>query len=71
MVRISAAGWRTREPGDLGEPERPTVLLRAVELLEEAGLLGRDELAVRLRITRELLDSLIPPPPARPRVVVG
>ena len=71
MVRISAAGWRTREPGDLGEPTRPTVLSRAIELLEPARLLGLDELAAHVRITRELLDNLIPPLAQRPRVVVS
>jgi hypothetical protein len=30
---ISARGWRVDEPGDLGAPESPLVLRRAVELL--------------------------------------
>lgn len=71
MVRVSAAGWRTNEPNDLGEPERPTVLTRALAMVEEAGLLSRDELARQLRLTTELLEEFAPPPPQRPRIVVG
>jgi Zn-dependent peptidase ImmA (M78 family) len=58
MVRVSAAGWRTNEPSDLGEPERPTVLTKALAMVEEAGLLSRDELARQLRLTTELLEGV-------------
>ncbi len=37
MKRLSAAGWRTREPIDIGPPERPELLLAAVASLPEAG----------------------------------
>jgi Zn-dependent peptidase ImmA (M78 family) len=36
MRRLSAAGWRTREPIEIGPPERPTLLMRAVATLPEA-----------------------------------
>lgn len=71
MVRVSAAGWRTNEPSDLGEPERPTVLTKALAMVEEAGLLSRDDLVRQLRLTTELLEEFAPSPPQRPRVVVG
>lgn len=70
MVRISAAGWRTHEPGDLGDPERPTLISKAVGLLEEAGVLSRMDLARRVRVTPEMLAELIPLPAPRLRVVV-
>ena len=71
MVRLSAAGWRTREPGDLGDPEAPTLIAKAVSLLEEAGLLERIDLARRVRITEDMLEDFIPAPAPRPRVVVS
>jgi len=33
---MSARGWRTNEPGDLGAPESPRVLARAVEVADSA-----------------------------------
>lgn len=35
---LSARGWRKSEPGDLGPPERPTLLQRAVDVAEDAGM---------------------------------
>lgn len=37
MRRMSAAGWRTREPVDIGPAEAPELLRRAVAALPEAG----------------------------------
>jgi Zn-dependent peptidase ImmA (M78 family)/transcriptional regulator with XRE-family HTH domain len=37
MRRLSAAGWRTREPIEIGPPERPRLLSRAVATLPAAG----------------------------------
>lgn len=37
MRRMSAAGWRTREPVEIGPPERPRLLMRAVAALPHAG----------------------------------
>lgn len=34
---LSARGWRKREPGELGEPERPTLMHRALEVAAEVG----------------------------------
>ncbi len=35
---MARRGWRSNEPGDLGLPERPTLLHRATELLHGAGM---------------------------------
>ncbi len=37
MRRLSAAGWRTREPVEIGPPERPQLLETAVAALPDAG----------------------------------
>jgi Zn-dependent peptidase ImmA (M78 family) len=37
MRRLSSAGWRTKEPIDVGPPERPLLLLAAVAALPDAG----------------------------------
>ncbi len=37
MRRLSAAGWRTREPVEIGPPERPQLLEVAVAALPDAG----------------------------------
>jgi Zn-dependent peptidase ImmA (M78 family)/DNA-binding XRE family transcriptional regulator len=71
MVRISAAGWRTHEPGNLGDPEAPTLIAKSVSLLEEAGILGRIDLARLVRINADMLEDFIPAPAPRPRVVVS
>jgi Zn-dependent peptidase ImmA (M78 family)/DNA-binding XRE family transcriptional regulator len=35
---MSRAGWRKAEPGNLGPPERPRLLRRAVQALEQTGM---------------------------------
>jgi len=37
MRRLSAAGWRTREPIEIGPPERPRLLARVIATLPQAG----------------------------------
>lgn len=37
MKRMSAMGWRSKEPVDIGPPERPELLTRAVEVLGATG----------------------------------
>jgi Zn-dependent peptidase ImmA (M78 family)/DNA-binding XRE family transcriptional regulator len=59
MTRLSAAGWRLREPGDVGRPEEPVVLRRAVEMIrkhsEEVHRALDERLAIGERNARELL----------------
>jgi len=35
---LSARGWRKQEPGDLGPPENPILLCRALQLATETGV---------------------------------
>jgi Zn-dependent peptidase ImmA (M78 family)/transcriptional regulator with XRE-family HTH domain len=65
---MSRAGWRKTEPGDLGLPERPKLLQRAVEALEGAGT-SVDDLAAEAHLPKELLEHYLRPRiPARVRV---
>jgi Zn-dependent peptidase ImmA (M78 family) len=43
---LSVRGWRKREPGDLGPPENPVLLRRAVDLVTDCGV-SLDELVRR------------------------
>jgi Zn-dependent peptidase ImmA (M78 family)/DNA-binding XRE family transcriptional regulator len=42
MKMMSRKGWRKREPGYLGHPERPVLLHKAVEKLKSAGFSTQD-----------------------------
>jgi Zn-dependent peptidase ImmA (M78 family) len=57
---MSARGWRIDEPGDLGAPESPVVLRRAVELLfQERFTLEdiADDTALPLDQVQRILDA--------------
>jgi Zn-dependent peptidase ImmA (M78 family)/DNA-binding XRE family transcriptional regulator len=57
---MSARGWRTDEPGDLGAPESPVVLRRAVELLVQEGFTLEeiaDDTALPLDQVQRILDA--------------
>jgi Zn-dependent peptidase ImmA (M78 family)/transcriptional regulator with XRE-family HTH domain len=62
MGTMTARGWRRGEPGPARPLERPTMLIRAIELLAAEGL-DRDDIAALARVTRADLDLLIPPRP--------
>ena len=63
MKAMSAKGWRRHEPSDLGEPEAPILLKRAMDV---AGL-NEDDLARRtgftIALVRDVLDTLTDPRP--------
>lgn len=63
MKAISARGWRRNEPGDLGEPEAPVLLRKAMEVagLDEHDLAQRTGYPIRL--VRDVLDTLVDPRP--------
>lgn len=67
MKTMSARGWRRHEPVDLGDPEFPVMLDRAIDV---AGL-SEDQLALRtampLRLLRHVLNSTLDD---RPVVVI-
>ncbi len=58
MRRMSAYGWRTREPIDIGPPERPQMLERVVAALPEAGT-SIATVALELGFPRERLLRML------------
>lgn len=65
----SRRGWRKDEPGDLGPPERPQLLTRAVQALETAGV-DLQQLADETHIRIEDLEQYLEPVGVRDRVSV-
>lgn len=59
MSTLSSRGWRRQEPGAARPLEQPTMLTRALEVVEEAGT-DRDRVADEARVTRADLDLLVP-----------
>jgi len=58
MQRMSAYGWRSREPVDIGPPERPQLLDRMVAALPDAGG-SISAMAVELSLPRERLVRML------------
>jgi len=61
---LSAAGWRRREPIEIGPPERPSVLARAVAALPQAGV-SLAELAERVGLPEGRLRRMLSVPEDR------
>lgn len=55
---LSVRGWRKREPGDLGNPEVPVLLQRALEVAAKAGL-SFDEFIDRSSLPEEDIRTLL------------
>lgn len=66
---ISRAGWRKREPGDLGPPERPRLLRKAVRALQDSGI-SRDDLVDEAHIPLSLIDEYVTMPGSSQRISV-
>lgn len=66
---MSRSGWRKAEPGDLGAPERPRLLRRAVQALDENGI-SVDSLADLAHIPLEEVRTYLTVPGSSPRVSV-
>jgi Zn-dependent peptidase ImmA (M78 family)/transcriptional regulator with XRE-family HTH domain len=58
MVSLSQRGWRRQEPGLVTAVEQPSMLPRAVEMLDEAGV-TRAALLSQTRVPPELFDTVI------------
>lgn len=58
MKMMSRRGWRKREPGYLGHPERPALLNKAVEKLRSAGL-GTDDLLQLTRLSERRFEAVL------------
>jgi Zn-dependent peptidase ImmA (M78 family) len=70
VKQMSRRGWRVREPGDIGRPERPALLRKALELMEESGT-SVEELADAVELPVETVLGLVDSgQPRRPRVTV-
>jgi Zn-dependent peptidase ImmA (M78 family)/transcriptional regulator with XRE-family HTH domain len=66
MKTMSARGWRADEPGDLGAPESPRLLHRAVEILIEQGFTIQDlahQAALPSTDVQRILEATTPPRP--------
>lgn len=70
MKTMSARRWRTQEPGDLGPPERPTLLARAVEVAGKNGTSLEDLSADRGLPLTDIREMLAPSLDPRPRVTL-
>lgn len=57
---LSARGWRKREPGDLGPPENPILLQRALQVAAETGM-GLETLIQRAGLPGEDIRSILGP----------
>lgn len=55
---MSVKGWRKREPIQLGQPERPSLLAKAVEVLPKAGV-SLESLAEEAALPFQLVDSIV------------
>jgi Zn-dependent peptidase ImmA (M78 family)/DNA-binding XRE family transcriptional regulator len=62
MRQVSRRGWRRSEPGDVGAPEQPALLSKALDLVEKNGI-GRDELAAEAHLPASQVQELLGSPP--------
>jgi Zn-dependent peptidase ImmA (M78 family) len=58
MTTISARGWRRNEPGLVTAIEQPSLLSRAVELLDQGGI-DEVKLLEHCRVPRDLFHTII------------
>lgn len=56
MIRMSQEGWRRDEPGAIASIEQPSMMPRALELLDAVGI-STEELVAQCRIPRHLFDA--------------
>lgn len=59
MMDLSRRGWRRLEPIDIGMPERPELLARALSLLEEHRDFTLDQLANDLALGRDNISPFV------------
>jgi Zn-dependent peptidase ImmA (M78 family)/transcriptional regulator with XRE-family HTH domain len=57
---LSARGWRKREPGDLGPPENPILLQRALQVATETGV-NLDALVQRAGLPEDDIRTILGP----------
>ncbi len=59
QTRLSAQGWRTSEPGNVGPPEEATVVQRALRLIASRRGVTASDFARRLRMHESDLRNLL------------
>jgi Zn-dependent peptidase ImmA (M78 family) len=64
MKRMSAMGWRTKEPVDMGPPERPELLARARAALADSGY-SLAKVAAEIGIAKKRLAKMLSVPEDR------
>jgi Zn-dependent peptidase ImmA (M78 family)/transcriptional regulator with XRE-family HTH domain len=75
QIQLSARWGRTQEPGDIGPPEQPVVLQRALDLLSSklgidlTGIASGDHLPIE--VLASVLADVIPDDATRPAVPIG
>ncbi|MEN8671744.1 XRE family transcriptional regulator [Nocardioides sp.] len=57
MIRMSQSGWRRDEPGAIASIEQPSLMPRALELLDSIGITA-DELIAQCRIPSHLFEAV-------------
>jgi Zn-dependent peptidase ImmA (M78 family) len=60
MMDMSRRDWRRHEPVDLGEPEQPELLRRAIELVAKGRKYTLDDLAAEVALPASALDPFKP-----------
>jgi Zn-dependent peptidase ImmA (M78 family)/transcriptional regulator with XRE-family HTH domain len=71
MIRMSQQGWRRHEPGAVASVEQPSLMPRALELLDSVGI-TTDELSAQCRVPPHLFEAATgrtPLPEAKPTTV--
>jgi len=75
QIYLSAQGWREHEPIDIGAPEQPTLLRRALELVQQDLQITKGSMASVARLPEDVVESLLADVGVhdgeRPRVEVG
>jgi Zn-dependent peptidase ImmA (M78 family)/DNA-binding XRE family transcriptional regulator len=69
MISMSERGWRSSEPGDVGPPEQPSLLRRALDMLADARGFGVTELARALHVHPERVEEVLGPALSEPIAV--
>lgn len=59
QIRMAARGWRDSEPGDIGPPEEPSVLHRALSLMEARRGLTTADVAAALHLPAQDFEALL------------
>lgn len=67
MAVMSKRGWRTREPGDTGPPEAPSLFARSIELVSQRGV-TLEQLANGLHLPVDLVKEIATLDEDRPKV---